>query len=88
MNWNVCFRPIPAISGWGYASGMSEYQPPNWRHALRVYGKACRILAEPAIVAVMMFIAGVPWWGFILLLVLWVPLARIRVRELREDWVS
>lgn len=67
---------------------MSGYQPPKWRDALRVYGKASRIVAEPALVAGLMFIAGVPWWGFILLLVLWLPLARIRVRELREDWVS
>jgi hypothetical protein len=32
-----------------------------------------------------MFIAGAPWWGYALLLILWLPLARIRVRELRDD---
>ena len=67
---------------------MSEYQPPNWRDALRVHGKALRIVVEPGLVAMVMLAAGVPWWGFILLLVLWLPLARIRVRQLRDEWVS
>lgn len=39
-------------------------------------------------VAVVMLALDVPWWGYILLLVLWLPLARIRVRELRDEWVS
>jgi hypothetical protein len=67
---------------------MSEYQPPNWRDALRVYGKALRIVVEPALVAILMLALGVPWWGFLALLVLWLPVARIRVRQLRDDWVG
>jgi hypothetical protein len=67
---------------------MSEYQPPNWRDALRAYTKALRIIVEPAIVAVVMLALGAPWWGYLLLLVLWLPLARIRVRELRDEWIS
>ena len=65
-----------------------DYQPPNWRDALRAYAKALRIAVEPALVAVVMLALNVPWWGYILLLVLWLPLARTRVRELRDEWVS
>ena len=65
---------------------MAEYQPPDWRDAFRVYCKALRIVAEPAFVAGAMLLLGVPWWGFVLLLVLWLPLGRIRVRELRNEW--
>jgi hypothetical protein len=67
---------------------MPGYHPPSWRDALRVYGKALRIVVEPALVAIVMLALGVPWWGFILMLVLWLPLARIRVRALQDDWVS
>jgi hypothetical protein len=67
---------------------MSEYQPPNWRDALRVYAKALRIVVEPAMVAVVMLALGVPWWGFVVLVVLWLPLARIRLRQLRDDWAG
>jgi hypothetical protein len=67
---------------------MSKYQPPSLRDAGHIYGKAIRVLAEPAFVAALMLIAGVPWWGFIVLLVLWLPLARIRVKQLRDEWIS
>lgn len=67
---------------------MTDYQPPNWHDALRAYAKALRIVVEPAMVAVVMLALDVPWWGYILLLVLWLPLARIPVRELRDEWVS
>ena len=39
-------------------------------------------------VAAVMLALGVPWWGYLLLLLLWVPLGRIRLRELRNEWVS
>ena len=67
---------------------MSEYQPPDWRDALRVYGKALRIIVEPAIVAVVMLPLGVPWWAYLVLVVLWLPLGRIRLRQLRDDWAG
>ena len=65
---------------------MSEYQPPNWRDALRVYAKALRIVVEPAFVAAVMFALGVQWWAFLLLLIVWLPLGRIRIRDLRSEW--
>ena len=64
------------------------YQPPSWSDALRVYGKALRIIVEPAIVAVVMLALDVPWWGFVLLLLLWLPLGRLRVQQLRDDWIN
>jgi uncharacterized membrane protein YdbT with pleckstrin-like domain len=67
---------------------MPDYLPPNWRHALRAYAKALRIIVEPALVAVVMLALGVPWWAYIVLLFLWLPLARLRVRGLRDEWVS
>jgi hypothetical protein len=67
---------------------MSEYQPPSWRDAFRIYCKALWVVVEPAMVAGVMLAFGVPWWGFILLLVLWMPLGRIRFRELRDECVS
>ncbi len=67
---------------------MSEYQPPNWRDAFRVYGKALRIIVEPAIVTVFMLALSVPWWGFILLLMIWLPLCRVRLRDLRREWAG
>lgn len=67
---------------------MSEYRSPNWRDALRVYSKALRIVVEPAMVAVVLLALDAPWWGFILLLILWLPLGRIRIRELRSEWVG
>lgn len=65
---------------------MSVYEPPNWRDALRVYGKALRIVVEPAFVAAVMLALDVQWWGFVLLLIVWLPLARIRIRDLRSEW--
>lgn len=67
---------------------MTEYQPPHRRDALRLYAKAIRIFVEPALVAVLMLAFGVPWWAYVVLVILWLPLARIRVRDLRNDWVS
>jgi hypothetical protein len=67
---------------------MSDYQPPSWRDALRAYAKALKIIVEPAMVAAFMLALEVPWWAYVLLLVVWLPLGRIRVRELRDEWVS
>jgi hypothetical protein len=65
---------------------MAEYKPTGWRDAFRVYSKALRIVVEPAFVAGAMLLLGVPLWGYVLLLILWLPLGRIRVRELRNEW--
>lgn len=67
--------------------GRRSYQPPHWPDALRIYAKALRIVVEPGLVAIVMLAAGVPWWAYILLLVLWAPLGRIRIRELRNGWL-
>ena len=67
---------------------MNEYEPPNWRDGLRVYCRALWMLVEPAFVAVVMFAFGVPWWAYVVLFVVWLPLGRIRLRQLRDDWVG
>ena len=65
---------------------MTAYQSPNSRDAFRFFRKALRLVVEPAFVAIVMFFLEVPWWGFVVLIVLWLPLARVRVRELRDEW--
>ena len=65
---------------------MSEYKSTNWRDALRVYIKALRIVFQPTFVAFVMLAIGVPWWAYVVLLIIWLPLGRIRVRELRDEW--
>ena len=67
---------------------MSDYRPPTWRDALRVYLRALWMIVEPAFVAVVMLALGVPWWAYIVLLLIWLPLARIRLRQVRNDWVG
>ena len=70
------------------ARSVSEYQPSDWHDALRVYGKALRIVVEPAMVAVIMIALGGPWWAYFVLVALWLPLGRIRLRQLRDDWAG
>jgi len=85
---NGSFPPIADIRLLPDAPCMSGYRAPNWRDALRVYGKALRIIVEPAMVAVLLLALGVPWWGYVVLFIFWLPLGRIRVRQLRDDWVG
>lgn len=65
---------------------MSGYEPPTPRDAFRVYAKFCRMLVEPTLIAVVLLFLEAEWWWFVGLLVLWLPLARIKLQELRDEW--
>jgi hypothetical protein len=67
---------------------MSDYHPPTWKDHLRIYFKACRIVAEPALVAGVMGLLGAPWWSFVAMALIWIPYGKLRLRDLRNDWVS
>jgi hypothetical protein len=67
---------------------MTDYGQPTWRDHLRIYFKACRIVAEPALVAGFMALLGVKWWAFVAVGLIWIPYGRLRVRDLRDDWVG
>lgn len=67
---------------------MTEYRPPNWRDSFRVYFKGCWMLLEPAFIAIVLLALGAEWWWFLALLILWLPLARIRLRDIRNDWTN
>lgn len=86
---NVCNRPIADIRDKHDPADMSDYRSPDWRDAKRVHIKALKIVVEPAMVAVFMLAVGVRWCGFfVLLLLAWLPLGRVRLRELLEEWGS
>lgn len=67
---------------------MADYDLPNWRDAYRVYAKFCQTLMEPALIAVVLLLLDAKWWWFVGLFLLWLPLARVRVKELRNEWTK
>jgi hypothetical protein len=44
------------------------------------------MLVEPTLVAVVLLFLKAEWWWFVGLLGLWLPLARVRLQGLRDEW--